>query len=99
MHLDPDHWANPQSFDPQSHFIDENGRLKIAASFAPFGFGRRSCLGETLAYRDMFLVATRLLQTMRFEPVEGETYVLDPYGKGYVISKPVPYSVKVVARE
>ncbi len=60
---DPKYWNNPQEFRPE-RFL-ENG-IYLASrptAFAPFGIGRRKCLGERLAINVVFLVLVRLLQS------------------------------------
>lgn len=86
-------------FNPRLHFIDEEGHLKIPDSFAPFGFGRRICLGEQLARNDMFLIAARLLQKVRFEPLDGEHYTLDYNPNIDFHMKPMPFAVRITPRQ
>ena len=49
VHLDPECWENPNSFNPHRH-IDANGQLITnSGNFLPFSAGRRVCAGEALA--------------------------------------------------
>jgi len=49
VHLDPNCWENPNSFNPRRH-IDADGQLITnSGSFLPFSAGRRACAGEALA--------------------------------------------------
>ena len=49
VHLDPDCWENPSSFNPRRH-IDADGQLITnSGNFLPFSAGRRVCAGEALA--------------------------------------------------
>ena len=49
VHLDPNCWENPDSFNPHRH-IDANGQLITnSGNFLPFSAGRRVCAGEALA--------------------------------------------------
>lgn len=99
MQIDPEHWEKPLEFNPRLHFIDEQGQLKKPTSFAPFGFGRRICLGEQLARNDMFLVVIRLLQHVRLEPIQGVTYT-DAYDIWQDLSfVALPYQIRVSARK
>ena len=49
VHLDPNCWENPNSFNPRRH-IDADGQLITnSGNFLPFSAGRRVCAGESLA--------------------------------------------------
>ena len=49
VHLDPNCWENPNSFNPSRH-IDADGQLITnSGNFLPFSAGRRVCAGEALA--------------------------------------------------
>ena len=49
VHLDPNFWENPNSFNPRRH-IDADGQLITnSGNFLPFSAGRRVCAGEALA--------------------------------------------------
>ena len=49
VHLDPNCWENPNSFNPSRH-IDVDGQLITnSGNFLPFSAGRRVCAGEALA--------------------------------------------------
>ena len=49
VHLDPNCWENPNSFNPCRH-IDADGQLITnSGNFLPFSAGRRVCAGEALA--------------------------------------------------
>ena len=49
VHLDPNCWENPNSFNPPRH-IDADGQvITNSGNFLPFSAGRRVCAGEALA--------------------------------------------------
>ena len=49
VHLDPNCWENPNSFNPRRH-IDADGQLITnSGNFLPFSAGRQVCAGEALA--------------------------------------------------
>ena len=69
---DPKEWENPYEFKP-SRFLDSNGEFTGTQkmSYLPFGAGRRSCVGEALAKKEMFLMSAILFQKLKFENPAG----------------------------
>ncbi|XP_072043468.1 cytochrome P450 2U1-like [Amphiura filiformis] len=62
LHFDEEFWDQPKCFKPE-HFLDDSGSVRQHPnSFLPFSTGRRSCLGESLAKAELFLIFTWLLQ-------------------------------------
>lgn len=96
---DPDHFRQPEIFDPY-RFLDEEGLLLLdqQAFFLTFSTGGRRCLGATLAKAELFLFLGCLLQRLHFQlPTNSEPLNLDgTYG---LILKPHPFKVLVKARK
>ncbi|XP_054289481.1 methyl farnesoate epoxidase-like [Macrosteles quadrilineatus] len=89
VHMDPDHWGDPQNFRPE-RFLDAEGNVKPDDWLIPFGLGRRRCLGETLARPMLFLFLTSLLFHFRvslppgaalpsYAPVDGAILAPPPF--------------------
>uniref|UniRef100_A0A8C0JE81 Cytochrome P450 n=1 Tax=Chelonoidis abingdonii TaxID=106734 RepID=A0A8C0JE81_CHEAB len=75
-------WEKPHEFYPE-HFLDAAGQFVKREAFLPFSAGRRICLGEQLARKELFLFFTTLLQHFTFHipedhprPQEDGHYVL-----------------------
>uniref|UniRef100_A0AC34PW10 Cytochrome P450 n=1 Tax=Panagrolaimus sp. JU765 TaxID=591449 RepID=A0AC34PW10_9BILA len=69
VHLDDRNFPNPEKFDP-GRFLDENGCYCKNPLLNPFGLGKRSCLGESLAKMELFLIFTSLIQNFTFLPYQ-----------------------------
>jgi cytochrome P450 family 2 subfamily K len=66
LHHDPDIWEKPNEFHPQ-HFLSEDGtKYRPREHLNPFGIGKRSCLGESLARIEIFVFIMTLVQRYRF---------------------------------
>ncbi len=72
--------------------------LCVPLSHASLPIGRRSCLGEQLVRREVFLFFTRILHKFRLSVPEGHTL---PPAQGYtrVITKPPPFKLAATLRE
>lgn len=57
---DPELWEDPEEFIPERFIVD--GKLKSPDYFIPFSAGRRSCIGEQLARKELFLFFANLMQ-------------------------------------
>ena len=70
FHTDPDYWGDPEVFRPERFLAkdweDEEGvgraRLVKHERFLPFGFGRRVCMGESLAKAELFIFCVIIMQ-------------------------------------
>ncbi|MFH4982220.1 hypothetical protein AB6A40_008929, partial [Gnathostoma spinigerum] len=65
VHLDDTLFPDPETFNP-NRFLNTDGSLKVLEHFNPFGIGKRSCLGESLARMELFLILTSLVQNFKF---------------------------------
>ena len=71
VHHDKKIWRDPDVFRPERFLTsDGKGIDKRHPPIAPFGIGRRQCLGETLARNNVYLFLTGLFQEFDIkEPV------------------------------
>uniref|UniRef100_A0A914DUP9 Cytochrome P450 n=1 Tax=Acrobeloides nanus TaxID=290746 RepID=A0A914DUP9_9BILA len=69
--FDPEIFPDPNLFEPR-RFLDQEGRYVRSEYLAPFGLGKRSCIGEGLAKMELFIIFTSLLQNFSFEAEDRE---------------------------
>ena len=93
--MDPKVFPNPKEFNP-GRFVDECGKIKRVEEFAPFGVGRRICMGESLAKNSLFLFFVRVLQRTSICQTLKRLNPDDAYVG--VTRCPNPFEVKVIPR-
>ncbi|KAF1753560.1 hypothetical protein GCK72_020117 [Caenorhabditis remanei] len=64
LHVNDTIFENPQEFNPERFIRDE----KLLQKVIPFGVGKRSCLGESLARSELYLIFGNLLLRYNFKP-------------------------------
>nr|ARE68678.1 methyl farnesoate epoxidase [Epicauta chinensis] len=97
VHMDADFWRDPLAFRPE-RFLDPDGNLTFNEKyFAPFGYGKRRCLGESLAKANYFLFFTALSHNFYLEDAPDSPR---PQFDGYdgVTISPKPFKAKLVPR-
>ncbi|KAK7946092.1 Trichodiene oxygenase [Apiospora aurea] len=69
MHTDPDIYPDPTCFDPE-RWVDMDVRRKAEKTYAPFGRGTRMCLGMYLAWAELYMVVSTLVERfdLEFDP-------------------------------
>jgi len=65
MHRHPDHWENPEGFDPARFVTPDPTRHKLA--YMPFGAGPRTCIGNAFAMMEMQIVLPMIARRVRPE--------------------------------
>lgn len=71
MNRDPAIWDNPSAFDPD-RFDGKSVEFTSAKNgFFPFGYGSRTCIGNTLAQTENAVFMCHLLRKFKFEKMPG----------------------------
>uniref|UniRef100_A0A8D8Q798 Probable cytochrome P450 305a1 n=1 Tax=Cacopsylla melanoneura TaxID=428564 RepID=A0A8D8Q798_9HEMI len=89
IHYNPDTWSDPDTFRPD-RFLNEDGSFKNCDSLYQFGFGKRRCLGETLARSFIFIYFVGVLH--RYEIRTDDENIFSEPLPGITI-RPKPYNV------
>ncbi|XP_059093870.1 methyl farnesoate epoxidase-like [Tigriopus californicus] len=94
LHRNETHWTDPEDFKPE-RFLDDHGQLKSHDEWLqPFGYGKRKCLGETVAKLTVLLFLANFLTTFRFSRIpDAPPLSVDPIG-GLTIG-PQKFNAKV----
>ena len=79
VHYDPEHWTDPETFNPDRFYDEATNTFKNDDHLIPFSVGKRYCLGQSLAEKEYFLFFANLFQTFRFSMAPGKG--LPPIGK------------------
>ncbi|XP_063216363.1 methyl farnesoate epoxidase-like [Bacillus rossius redtenbacheri] len=96
LHMDPDYWGDPQDFRPE-RFLDETGRVRKDEALLPFGQGKRSCIGESLARTNLFITFTSLLQNFSLSLPDGQERPSTEHMGGITVTTQ-PFSVVMSPR-
>ncbi|KAL1885839.1 hypothetical protein Plec18167_001335 [Paecilomyces lecythidis] len=109
IHMDPNRYPSPRSFDPERYKDDHQSFADAAANPDPmkrdaftFGAGRRICQGMHVAERSMFLGMSRILWGFNIMPTldeKGQPILPDPdrLTQGFVCM-PEPYPATITPR-
>ena len=83
VHMDPDHWPEPEKFDPL-RFTPELVAKRHKYAWVPFGGGAHMCLGLHFAYMQVKVLMAQILTRYRIEIEPG----YDPAWQPWPIPKP-----------
>ncbi|KAK5646137.1 hypothetical protein RI129_004601 [Pyrocoelia pectoralis] len=67
VHRCPKTYPNPENFDPNRFFIENQSKHSIS-SYIPFSAGYRNCIGQKFAMLEMKVVVSKILQRYRLLP-------------------------------
>jgi retinoid hydroxylase len=74
-HRLPEVFPEPEAFIPE-RFTRERKAALPRGAYVPFGGGSRICIGKRFGQTEVKLVATKLLQCLRFEALPGRTLTI-----------------------
>ncbi|CAL2043675.1 unnamed protein product [Caenorhabditis brenneri] len=92
LHTDEANFKNPTEFNPE-RFLENNNLEK---TLIPFGIGKRSCLGESLARAELYLITGNIVLDYDLEPAGPmpEVKTATPFG---LMKRPPNYNIRFVA--
>ena len=77
MHRHPDHWENPEGFDPE-RFRADRAEKRARYAYLPFGGGPRTCVGNHFAMMEAQILLSMIVREHRLELEPSHPVVLDP---------------------
>ena len=66
IHRNPEHWPNPDKFDPE-RFNPNNEQSYPTFAYLPFGEGPRQCIGKRLALLEAKITLVAILKDLQFK--------------------------------
>ena len=66
LHCDPEHWPNPEIFDPE-RFNPNSGVSYPTFAYLSFGEGPRQCIGKRLALMEAKMTLVAILKELHFK--------------------------------
>lgn len=77
LHRHPDHWENPEGFDPE-RFRPERAEKRARYAYLPFGGGPRTCVGNHFAMMEAQIILAMIVREHRIELDPSHRVELDP---------------------
>jgi cytochrome P450 len=77
LHRHPDHWENPEGFDPE-RFRPDRAEKRARYAYLPFGGGPRTCVGNHFAMMEAQILLAMIVREHRLELEPSHPVVLDP---------------------
>eukprot|EP01132_Coremiostelium_polycephalum_P003800 gene3800-4729_t len=66
----PDYWDRPNEFIPERFLTADDQPENIA--FIPFGVGQRNCIGQSLAYEEIYIAISNILMNFEISSIDGK---------------------------
>ncbi|KAG2211120.1 hypothetical protein INT46_004496 [Mucor plumbeus] len=106
VHQDNERYPNPNLFEPERHmnYVLESQQRKIFTQSVEdrphlsFSTGRRVCVGIHLAERNLYMAASMLLASFKFENIDSPIDVDTPRDVRSATWSPSTYNVRLVPR-
>ncbi|NP_001317794.1 CYtochrome P450 family [Caenorhabditis elegans] len=93
MHTDDETFKNHKEFNPERFMENNNLEKKLI----PFGIGKRSCPGESLARAELYLIIANIVMEYEIEPV-GATPKMKTPTPFSLLKRPPSYEIRFVKR-
>ncbi len=96
VRTEPSYWKDTDEFRPE-RYLTAGGQFQAEERIAPFGVGKRRCMGEVLARAEAFLFTVGVVQNFEFRQ-NGETGPPSLLPMSGMIGYPQNYNAVVIPR-
>jgi len=93
MH-DKNYWKDPETFRPERFLDETHSKIINTERLVPFGYGKRMCIGSSLAQSELYLFMASFLQIFKLE--DPSPSHLEPKA-GFVLGVP-DFTMKITKR-
>lgn len=69
IHNDTRHWRDPDMFQPERFLTEDGQTAKEPEAYIPFSYGKRLCIGKTVALIELFQYFVSIMQRFQVLPV------------------------------
>ena len=76
IHRHPQFWPDPERFDPD-RFSPEQKAARHPAAYLPFAIGPRKCIGDDMAFHEMVIHLSMIIQKVHFQIVPKQVIELE----------------------
>lgn len=68
IHNDTTYWRNPDAFEPERFLTEDGNTVKEPEAYLPFSYGKRVCIGKTVALIELFHYFVSITQRFHVLP-------------------------------
>ena len=91
----PRYWEKPQDFYIE-HFLGDDNKFKLNKHFITFGSGKRDCVGQTLAIKNMNLLVGHMILRYKILPSDEKLFAsLENVGLNGFTPKTMSYIIQL----
>ena len=95
VHRDAAAWKDPHNFNPDANFPQNDPKAleRAEANMVEFGFGRRICLGESLARQELLIFFGGLLQNFDIVTHPEHPLPQEELSRPGILRSPLPFEL------
>ena len=98
--MDERYFPNPHEFNP-ARFLNADGEFKPDEHVIPFSVGKRYCLGQSLAEKNLFLFLTGIMSKFDIKPAPNQSlpsYHMNDTQQATIVRAPPTFEIIFTSR-